>query len=87
MDILQSGWNPSMSIPKALECVRMLMSKPSADNALRQWVAEEVLAYEQHGDTTADGKRCLDNAKAKTLAEASRSVDEWKSLWNLIDQA
>jgi len=86
MDILQSGWNPAMSIPKALECIRTLMARPSADNALRQWVAEEVLAYEQHGDTTADGRRYLDNAKKKTFVEASRSVDEWKALWNLIDQ-
>merc|ERR1712048_958433 len=33
MDILLDAWNPSLSVPKCLEAIRILMSKPDTDNA------------------------------------------------------
>jgi len=81
LDMLNEGWNPAMTIPKVIETIRMLMKEPDPDNALRQLIAEEVLAFNCHGSETGDGGRYTRNAMARTKADASRTIEEWKDIW------
>jgi len=82
MHLLQE-WSPSTTVPKALEAIRYLLAQPDTDEALRQWIAEEVLAHRRHGEDTDDGKRYVDHARAQTEREASKNVEEWKAIWKL----
>ena len=78
LDILKESWSPSLSVPKALEAVRLLLTKPDPDNALRQWIAEITQMHTKHGDADT---RYIDEARAHTTKYASRSVADWKSEW------
>ena len=42
LDILHEKWNPTLTVPKALEAVRILLASPDTDNALRQVSLGEV---------------------------------------------
>jgi len=79
LDILDGSWSPSLSVPKALESVRILLARPDPNNALRQWVAELTLASNNTGGTDS---RYVEEASAQTRAHASKSIDEWKATWN-----
>lgn len=83
MKMLREAWNPALSVPKALEAVRMLMKRPCTDNAMRQWIAEETMAHVQSGGKDT---RYYDAAKAATRAHAGRSVEEWKQVWGVQQQ-
>merc|ERR1719296_629994 len=78
LDLLQESWTPALTIPKALEAIRILLAKPDTDNALRQWIAEITLAHLQHGD---DDVRYVEKAREATARDATKSIEEWKQLW------
>jgi len=78
LDILQSGWGPQLSIPKALESIRVMLKDPDTENALRQWIAELTLAYRQSGDV-----RYETAARAATQQDASRTVEQWRAHWGV----
>jgi len=80
LDILQSGWAPQLSIPKALESIRMMLKAPDTDNALRQWIAELTIAHQQSGG--ADVRYDL-AARSATQRDASRTVAEWRDVWGV----
>jgi len=82
LDILDQAWAPSLSVPKAIEAVRLLLGKPDTNNALRQWIAELTQAHWQHGEGDT---RYVDEARAHTRKHASRSVAEWKAEWGCVD--
>merc|ERR1719463_1019401 len=44
IDIMYDKWNPSLSVPKCLEAIRIMLKEPDTDGALRQWIAELTLA-------------------------------------------
>jgi len=78
LDLLQESWTPAMTIPKALEAIRILLAKPDTDNALRQWIAEITLAHQQHGDADV---RYVEKAREATARDAAKGVEEWKQSW------
>eukprot|EP00930_Biecheleria_cincta_P047403 TRINITY_DN32854_c0_g1_i1.p1 TRINITY_DN32854_c0_g1~~TRINITY_DN32854_c0_g1_i1.p1 ORF type:complete len:549 (+),score=105.95 TRINITY_DN32854_c0_g1_i1:73-1719(+) len=78
IDVLQEGWNPALSVPKALEAIREMLKNPDTDNSLRQWIAELTIAYQKSGGADA---RYLDNARECARQHAACSVEEWKRRW------
>jgi len=86
LDILQDNWNPSCSVPKCLEMIRMMMKDPDTNYALRQWIADIAIAY-FNGSTMDDGSdtldtRYFDEASKATRRDASMTVEEWKQTWS-----
>merc|ERR1719235_1796081 len=81
LDILQQSWSPSLSVPKALESIRMLMKAPDTDSALRQWIAEETIMFNKYRGTETPDNRYFHKACEATNRDASRTVDEWKRQW------
>lgn len=75
LDILMDGWNPSLSVPKSIEAVRIMLQNPDTNNALRQWIAELTLAHEK---TQGADTRYYDKARECTRKDASMTVEEWK---------
>merc|ERR1712107_365052 len=45
LEILDTSWSPALTVAKALESLRILLALPDPNNALRAWVAEITLAY------------------------------------------
>lgn len=80
LDVLDSGWTPGLTVPKALESLRALLAEPDPGNAVRQWVAEVTLAFANTGGADT---RYVDEARAETARHASRSVDKWKAAWGV----
>lgn len=80
IDILQDKWSPALTVAKAIEAIRIMLSNPDTDNALRQWIAELTIAWQVSGGADT---RYLEAAAASTLANAGKSVDEWRVLWGL----
>jgi len=78
LDMLQHGWNPALTVPKVLETLRNLLAEPDTDNALRQWVAELVLASKNSNGTDT---RYIDQARDETHQKASTSVTDWRATW------
>jgi ubiquitin-protein ligase len=78
LDILMDRWNPSLSVPKGLEAIRLMMQEPNTDDSLRQWIAELTLA---HKSSNGADTRYYDNAREATKKNANLSVDEWKQKW------
>merc|ERR1719502_2349657 len=76
--LLREAWNPTLSVPKALEAVRLLLGAPDTDNALRQWIAELTLASAK---TDGRDSRYADAARERTRADAARSVQEAVRAW------
>jgi len=78
LGILQESWSPSLSIPKCLEAIRLMLKSPDTDNSLRQWIAELTIAHQK-----SDGAdtRYFDKARECTSQNASMTVDGWKSKW------
>jgi ubiquitin-protein ligase len=81
MDILLDAWNPSLSVPKCLEAIRILMSKPDTDNALRQWIADLTIAYNKYDGTETPDTRYIDQARECTRRDASTSIEDWRLKW------
>ena len=81
LGILQEDWSPALSIPKALEAVRLLLVNPDTDNALRQLIAELTIAHQRTG---GQDRRYAESAAAAIRAsDASRTVGEWRAEWGL----
>merc|ERR1719321_2038894 len=78
LDILYDKWSPSLSVPKCLEAIRIMMKEPDTDNSLRQWIAELTLAYNKSNGTDT---RYFDKASECTRQDASMSVEDWKAKW------
>jgi len=81
LGILQDAWNPSLTVPKCLEAIRILMVEPDSDNALRQWIADLTIAYNKYKGTATPDNRYLDQVSECTRRDASTSVEEWKLRW------
>jgi len=79
--ILQDSWSPSLSVPKVLEGIRIMMQTPDTDYALRQWIADVTIAYYKYKGSATPDDRYLDNARESTAKDASTKVDEWKQQW------
>merc|ERR1711998_41953 len=79
LDILSGSWTPTLTVPKAIEAVRLMLLSPDTDNALRQWIAELTIAQQQFGD---DDNRYSIAAAADTKANASRTIGEWEAIWS-----
>jgi ubiquitin-protein ligase len=79
LDILMDRWSASLTIPKCLEAIRLMMGTPDTNNALRQWIAEVTLAHINSG---GEDTRYYDQARELTQQEASKSVEEWKQEWS-----
>lgn len=77
LDMLSSGWNPTLSVPKCLEAIRAMLKTPDTENAMRQWIAEVTIAERQDPSDT----RYSDEAKKRTRADAGKSIAEWKKMW------
>eukprot|EP00451_Oxyrrhis_marina_P002930 CAMPEP_0204269938 /NCGR_PEP_ID=MMETSP0468-20130131/17689_1 /ASSEMBLY_ACC=CAM_ASM_000383 /TAXON_ID=2969 /ORGANISM="Oxyrrhis marina" /LENGTH=518 /DNA_ID=CAMNT_0051245409 /DNA_START=29 /DNA_END=1585 /DNA_ORIENTATION=+ len=80
VDILGDQWSPALTIPRALECLRQLVKDPAPRDAQRAWIAEETIAFVKSEGTDT---RYVDKARAKTLADAGKTVAEWKAEWGL----
>lgn len=80
LDILYDSWSPTLTVPKALEAIRMLLKNPDPNNALRAWVAEVTLAYV---NTAGADSRYSDEARQVTALHSSKSVDEWRATWSV----
>jgi len=78
LDILHDKWTPSLSIPKCLEALRILLQEPDTNNALRQWIAELTIA---HRASNGADTRYAEKARELTLKEAALSVAGWKQRW------
>jgi ubiquitin-conjugating enzyme E2 D/E len=78
LDILQDKWNPSLSVPKCIEAIRLMLKEPDTDNALRQWIAELTLAYKK---SNGADNRYIEKAAECTRNDAFLSVADWKAKW------
>jgi len=76
--MIQDGWNPSLSVPKALEAIRMMLKSPDTDNSLRQWIAELTIAHQKSNGADA---RYVEKARENTVHHAACTVEEWKQKW------
>eukprot|EP00931_Biecheleriopsis_adriatica_P067743 TRINITY_DN41808_c0_g1_i1.p1 TRINITY_DN41808_c0_g1~~TRINITY_DN41808_c0_g1_i1.p1 ORF type:complete len:565 (-),score=114.72 TRINITY_DN41808_c0_g1_i1:209-1840(-) len=79
LSLLQEAWNPTLSVPKALEAIRMMMKEPDTDNSLRQWIAELTIAFRSSNGADA---RYVEKATESTRQHASTTVEEWRQRWN-----
>merc|ERR1712054_207343 len=75
LNILHDAWNPSLSVPKCLEAIRIMMKSPDTDNALRQWIADLTLAHFKYVNTNTPDERYYDNGKEHTKQHASTTVE------------
>jgi len=78
LDVLADGWNPALTVMKAIESIRMMLINPNTDDALRQWVAEVTIA---HFNSNGADLRYYEKAGECTHQHASKAVAEWKSEW------
>merc|ERR1712100_870903 len=78
LSILYEAWAPSLSVPKCLEAIRILMKNPDTNNALRQWIADITIAHFKYVGTDTPDTRYFDKARESTSQNASMTVDEWK---------
>jgi len=78
LDILQEKWSLSLTVPKCLEAIRIMMREPDTDNSLRQWIAELTLAHLQSNGADS---RYFEKAQECTRQDASLSVADWKNKW------
>ena len=81
LELLHSGWSPTLTLPKAIEAVQILLKTPDTDNALRSWIAEETIALRNSAGTET---QYLDAAKKLTKEKASVSVEDWKKKWGIL---
>jgi ubiquitin-conjugating enzyme E2 D/E len=81
LGILQEAWNPSLTVPKCLEAIRILMKNPDTDNALRQWIADLTIAHNKYLGTDTPDMRYFDKAQECTRRDACKPVREWKQTW------
>jgi ubiquitin-protein ligase/Mg-chelatase subunit ChlD len=78
LNILQDKWCPSLTVPKCLEAIRIMLKEPDTDDSLRQWIAELTLAYKKSNGADT---RYIDKASECTRKDASMSVVDWKVNW------
>ena len=67
-------------IIQVVESVRLMLTNPDTDNALRQWIAELTIMHRKSGGKDT---RYIDAAMAETKQHATKTVDEWKAEWGL----
>jgi ubiquitin-protein ligase len=80
LDVLQGGWSPLLTIPRALEAVRDMLEAPDTNNALRQWIAELTIASRNSGGADT---RYVETARAATKTHAATTVEEYRARWGL----
>jgi ubiquitin-protein ligase len=80
LEELQSGWNPSLTVPRVLEAVRAMLAHPSTDSALRQWIAELTIA--SRNSAGAD-TRYVEAARAATKRDAAATLEEYRARWGV----
>uniref|UniRef100_A0A7S3NPC9 UBC core domain-containing protein n=1 Tax=Aureoumbra lagunensis TaxID=44058 RepID=A0A7S3NPC9_9STRA len=78
IDILRENWSPALSIHKALCVIRDMLAEPNPNDALRNWIAELVLA---HNKTNGQDTRYVDAAREHTQKHASTSVANLTRNW------
>jgi ubiquitin-protein ligase len=76
--ILMQGWNPAVTILKALEAVRAMLMNPNTDDALRQWIAELTIAHQKSNGTD---NRYFEQAQDSIRIHAACTVEQWKEKW------
>jgi len=45
LDVLADSWSPGLTVLKTIEEIRIMLSNPNTNDALRQWVAEVTIAH------------------------------------------
>jgi ubiquitin-protein ligase len=80
LDVLQGGWSPLLTIPRALEAVRDMLEAPDTNNALRQWIAELTIASRNSGGADT---RYVETARAATKTHAATTLEEYRARWGL----
>lgn len=78
LDVLGDSWNPALTVPKAIEEIRIMLSNPNTNDALRQWVAEVTIA---HFNSNGADVRYYEKAGECTKQHACKTVADWKSEW------
>jgi len=78
LDVLQDRWNPSLSVPKALEAIRSMLINPDTSDSLRQWIAELTMAYQK---SNGSDRRYWEKAQESTRQHAALPVEHWKKKW------
>uniref|UniRef100_A0A7S0B6I3 UBC core domain-containing protein n=1 Tax=Pyrodinium bahamense TaxID=73915 RepID=A0A7S0B6I3_9DINO len=78
LDILQDKWNPSLSVSKCLEAVRIMLQNPDTDNSLRQWIAELTMAHQKSNGADT---RYYDKAREAVARDASMTLANWRQQW------
>lgn len=78
LDLLYDKWSPALTVPKCLEAIRLLMQNPDTDNALRQWIAELTIAYQNSNGQEA---KYAEKAQEATKRDAFLSVAGWQLRW------
>ena len=82
LDILQDNWSPALTVAKCLLSIVRLLEEPNPrDGALRPVIAELYMAHVQ---SAGDDTRYMDQAKAATEADASRSLAELKTSLGIV---
>jgi ubiquitin-conjugating enzyme E2 D len=78
LDILRDKWSPAHTVPECLQVIRELLSTPNTQEPLRPEITELYIAYSRGTDT-----RYLVQAQAATRNHASRTVEEWNTMWGI----
>lgn len=79
LDILQQDqWSPRYTIKQCLQEIQELMIHPNPKDAIRLSIAEFCFAHQKLFD-----KRYVTHAKAATLKNASKTVEEWEKEWGV----
>jgi len=78
LDVLADAWNPGLTVLKAIQEIRILLSNPNTNDALRQWVAEVTIA---HLNSNGADLRYCEKAGECTQQHACKTVAEWKREW------
>jgi ubiquitin-conjugating enzyme E2 D len=78
LDLITDRWSPAHTIPECLQAIRALLSSPNTQDALRPEITELYIA-----DSRGTDARYLVQAQAATRTHASRTVEEWTTLWGI----
>jgi len=78
LDVLADSWSPGLTVLKTIEEIRIMLSNPNTNDALRQWVAEVTIA---HFNSNGADLRYYEKAGECTQQHARKTVADWKSEW------
>ena len=82
LDALQHQWSPALVVAHCLHLIAKMLQNPDSDNALRPAIAELYFGNRQDALDT----RYVDQARAATRAEASKSLEELRALYGIHDR-